>query len=46
MFKGDLKRMLNPETMAVIGASEKKGSTGRTLLENLLQTSKERRSFP
>ena len=46
MFKGDLKRMLDPKTLAIIGASEKEGSTGRILLENLLHTDKERRIFP
>jgi acetyltransferase len=46
MFKGDLRRMLHPEILAVIGASEKKESVGRTLLENLLQTKNERKIFP
>jgi len=30
------KRMLNPKTVALIGASEKEGSVGRSILENLL----------
>lgn len=46
MIKGDIKRMLNPETVALIGATEKEGSPGRTLLENLYYWSKERKVFP
>jgi acetyltransferase len=37
--------MFNPKTIALIGATEKKGAVGRTILENLLR-SKERRIFP
>ena len=33
MRKGDINRMLNPDTVAVIGATEKEGSVGRTLLK-------------
>ena len=42
---GDLKRMLNPKTVALIGATDKEGSIGATVLNNLLQ-SKERKIFP
>jgi len=37
--------MFNPKTIALIGATEKKGAVGRTIFENLLR-SKERRIFP
>ncbi len=37
--------MFDPQTIALIGASEKEGAIGRTILENLLR-SKERRIFP
>jgi acetyltransferase len=33
---GDLKRMLNPQTIALIGATDDENPAGRTLLENLL----------
>jgi acetyltransferase len=46
MRKGDINRMLNPETVALIGATEKEGSIGRTLLENLHYWSLERKIFP
>jgi len=39
------KRMLNPKTVALIGASEKEGSVGRAILENLL-LAKNRKIFP
>jgi acetyltransferase len=39
------RRMLNPKTVALIGASEKEGSVGRAILENLL-LSKNRKLFP
>ena len=42
---GHLQVMLNPKTIALIGATEKEGTVGRTILENLLR-SKERRIFP
>jgi acetyltransferase len=42
---GSLKKMFDPSTVAVIGASEKKGSVGRTVFENLL-LSPDRRAFP
>ena len=37
--------MFDPKTIALIGATEKEGAVGRTILENLLR-SKERRIFP
>jgi acetyltransferase len=37
--------MFDPETIALIGATEKEGAVGRTILENLLR-SKDRRIFP
>jgi acetyltransferase len=40
-----IKVMFNPKTVALIGATEKEGAVGRTILENLLR-SKERRIFP
>ena len=46
MIRGDIQRMLNPETIAVIGASEKEKSVGRTLIENLYDWSRERKPFP
>jgi acetyltransferase len=39
---GDLKRMFNPQTIALIGATDEENTAGRTLLENLL-LSKDRR---
>ncbi len=40
-----LRRMLNPKTVALIGASEKEGSVGRAIMENLL-LSKNRKIYP
>ncbi|MCX8023054.1 MAG: bifunctional acetate--CoA ligase family protein/GNAT family N-acetyltransferase [Syntrophorhabdaceae bacterium] len=42
---GDIKRMLNPESIALIGATEKEGSVGGTILKNLISGNK-RRIFP
>jgi len=42
----DIKRMFNPEAIALIGATEKEGSVGRDILENLYYWSKERKLFP
>lgn len=42
---GSLKRMFDPAAVAVVGATEKEGSPGRTALENLLQL-KGRKVFP
>jgi acetyltransferase len=39
------RRMLNPKMVALIGASEKEGSVGRAILENLM-LSKNRKLFP
>ena len=36
---------MNPKTIALIGATEKEGAVGRTIMENLLR-SKERKIFP
>jgi acetyltransferase len=43
---GDIKRMFNPETIALIGATEKESSVGRDIFENLYYWSKERKLFP
>ncbi len=40
-----LQVLFNPRTIALIGASEKEGAVGRTILGNLLR-SKERKIFP
>ncbi|MDQ5984815.1 MAG: Peptidyl-lysine N-acetyltransferase Pat [Syntrophus sp. SKADARSKE-3] len=40
----NLKRMFDPKTIAVIGASEKEGSLGRMLMDNL-RAGKERKIF-
>ncbi|MFP4559078.1 MAG: GNAT family N-acetyltransferase [Archaeoglobaceae archaeon] len=40
-----IKKMLDPQTVSLIGASDREGSVGRTVLENLL-TSEERKVFP
>ncbi|HUV80117.1 MAG TPA: bifunctional acetate--CoA ligase family protein/GNAT family N-acetyltransferase [Candidatus Bathyarchaeia archaeon] len=40
-----IKRMFDPETIAVIGATEREGSVGRAILQNLL-LSKDRKIFP
>jgi len=34
----DIRRMLDPKTISLIGASERENSTGRDLLRNLLST--------
>jgi len=41
---GNLKKALNPDTIALIGATEEEGTVGRILLENLL-LSKGRKLF-
>ncbi len=41
---GDIKRMFDPRSIALIGASDKERSAGRIILENLL-LSKERKIF-
>ncbi len=42
---GHIQVMFDPKTIALIGATEKAGAIGRTILENLLR-SKERRIIP
>ncbi len=37
---GDIAKMFNPGTVALIGATDKEGSIGRALFENLLKSSK------
>jgi len=41
-----MDRMLNPKTVAAIGASEEEGSVGRALLENLLLGKDRRKIYP
>ena len=43
---GSIERMLDPETVAVIGATEREGSVGRAIMENLLMGKGEREIFP
>ncbi|HUJ88863.1 MAG TPA: bifunctional acetate--CoA ligase family protein/GNAT family N-acetyltransferase [Syntrophorhabdales bacterium] len=43
----DLRRMLDPQTVALVGASERERSTGRKLLQNLMATNgRDRVIFP
>src|SRR5512136_89349 len=43
----DLRRMLDPQTVALIGASERERSTGRKLLQNMMASNgRERVIFP
>ena len=42
---GNIKLMLNPQTVALIGATEREGSVGRTIMENLIKE-KKRKIFP
>ena len=42
---GDIRIMLNPKTVALIGATEREESIGRTVMENLLLSDK-RKIFP
>lgn len=44
MKPGDIKRMFNPKTIALIGATDKEGSIGCTVMQNLLR-SKDRKVF-
>ena len=41
----DLRKIFNPKTVALIGASESEGSVGRAIMENLLQSG-DKRVFP
>ncbi|PKQ16449.1 MAG: acetyl-CoA synthetase [Actinobacteria bacterium HGW-Actinobacteria-7] len=40
-----MRRMLDPNTIALIGATETEGTVGRTIIENLMR-SRERKIFP
>lgn len=42
---GDIRKIFNPDTIALIGATEKEHSVGRILLDNLLSTEK-KKIFP
>jgi len=42
---GDIRKIFNPETIALIGATEKEHSVGRIILDNLL-LSEQRKVFP
>ena len=43
---GSIERMFDPETVAVIGATEREGSVGRAIMENLLEGKDQREIFP
>ena len=43
---GTIERMLNPKTVAAIGASEAEGSVGQALMKNLLLGKEKRSIFP
>jgi acetyltransferase len=43
---GTLEHMLNPKAVAAIGASEKEGSVGKSLLRNLLLSKDRRKIYP
>lgn len=43
---GSLERMFNPKVIAMIGATEREGSVGRAIMENLLKVKDERRVYP
>jgi acetyltransferase len=36
-----MKRMLDPKTIALVGATEKEGTVGRTIMENLMRSGRE-----
>jgi acetyltransferase len=42
----DIRRMFDPKTIALIGASERENSVGRNLLQNLLSDGGERTVYP
>lgn len=42
---GYIRRMLNPKTIALVGATEREGAVGRAIMENLL-LSENRKIFP
>ena len=43
---GDIRRLLDPKTIALIGATDKEGSLARVTLENLIQSKDGRAIFP
>lgn len=43
---GTLKELFDPRSIALIGASEREGSVGRTVLENLLLAKDRRKIYP
>ena len=43
---GSIERMFEPETVAVIGATEREGSVGRAIMENLVMGKNAREIFP
>ncbi|MEM4719159.1 MAG: CoA-binding protein, partial [Nitrososphaerota archaeon] len=43
---GSIERMFDPETVAVIGATDREGSVGRAIMENLLEWKNNREIFP
>jgi len=43
---GSIERMFDPETVAVIGATDREGSVGRAIMENLLEWRSNREIFP
>ncbi|MGA8905160.1 MAG: CoA-binding protein, partial [Candidatus Bathyarchaeia archaeon] len=42
----NIERMLNPKTVAAIGASEEEGSVGQSLMKNLLLGKERRKIYP
>ena len=46
MKLGELHKLFNPRTVALIGASEEEGTVGKAVLENLLTSPRERIIFP
>lgn len=43
---GDIKRLFDPKSVALIGASEEEGSVGYTLMKNLLVGEEQRKVYP
>ena len=41
-----IDKMLNPKSVAVIGASEKEGSVGQSLMRNLMLGRERRKIYP
>ena len=46
MVTENLDKIFNPQSIAVIGASDKKGSVGHTLMQNLTQLGYEGKVYP